>query len=354
MSPSYPSICVYLWLDLLMLPQILAHAIRGETIESIHRGHIVVVDGEGHTVVSIGDPSTVTYFRSACKAFQAMPFITSGAADRFGFTEDEIALAVASHSGEPLHVATAARMLEKIGLSESDLRCGTHLPFNEAESHRMIASGEKPTQLHNNCSGKHAAMLGLAIHIGADIGSYDLPSNPVQQAILECVSDFTATPVDQIAIGIDGCAAPNFAVPLAAMAGSFVSLITPSNFPDPTQKACSRIVSAMLRFPELIGGTNRLDTMIMQAAPGKLISKVGADGVWLGAALPSERYPTGLGVALKVEDGDDHRGRPVVVVELLRQLDVLARTDLTELSPMPIKNRRGDAVGSVDAAFGNI
>ncbi len=316
-----------------MQPQVLANVIRGETIESIHRGHIVVVDGKGNTVASLGEPSTVTYFRSACKAFQAMPLIASGAADRFGFTEDEIALAVASHSGEPIHVQTTARMLKKIGLTEADLRCGTHLPFNEAESHRMIAAGEKPTQLHNNCSGKHAAMLGLAVHIGADIASYEAPANPVQQAILKCISEFTEVPADQIAIG-----------------KSFMNLISPStSYDQSVRDACSRIVAAMIKYPELIGGTGRLDTMIMQAAAGKVISKVGADGVWLAGLLPSEKWPTGLGVALKVEDGDDFRGRPVIAVEILRQLDVLGAAGLADLSPSMIRNRRGEIVGCVFA-----
>src|SRR5438445_12039758 len=142
-----------------MTSEILAKVIRGNTVESIHRGHLIVIDGEGDTVASVGDPSTVTFFRSACKAFQAIPCITSGAAEAFGFTEDEIALAVASHSGERVHVEIAGGMLQKIGLSESDLRCGSHLPFNEKEAKRMIRDGEKPTQLHSNCPGKHAAML---------------------------------------------------------------------------------------------------------------------------------------------------------------------------------------------------
>ena len=149
--------------------EILANVIRGETVESIHRGHLIVIDGDGETIASLGDPSTVTFFRSSSKAFQAIPFITSGAADAFGFTEQEIALAVASHSGERIHVAIAAGMLAKIGLSESDLRCGAHLPFNEAEAERMMRAGETPTQLHNNCSGKHAAMLAFAKHIDAGI-----------------------------------------------------------------------------------------------------------------------------------------------------------------------------------------
>ncbi|MGB5012735.1 MAG: asparaginase [Pyrinomonadaceae bacterium] len=332
-----------------MNSEILANVIRGETVESIHRGHLIVLDGNGEKVFSLGDPSTVTYFRSSAKAFQAIPFITSGAADAFDFTEEEIALSVASHSGEQRHVEIAAGMLAKVGLAESDLRCGAHLPFDEAESHRMIAAGEKPTQLHNNCSGKHSAMLAFAKHIGADITSYESPDSRIQRRILRCVSDFTEIPSDLIAIGIDGCAAPNFALPVAAMAKSFVNLLAPSKFPEATRRACSRIVSAMIKYPELIGGSTRLDTMLMRAAPGRFISKVGADGVWLCGVLPSEKWPTGLGIALKIEDGDDYLSRPVVTVALLRHFGVLSKDDLQPISPMPIKNRRGDQVGRVEA-----
>lgn len=331
--------------------EVLAKVIRGETVESEHRGHFIVVDGNGRTVASAGDPSTVTFFRSACKAFQAIPFITSGAANAFGFTEDEIALSVASHSGEGMHVEIANRMLAKAGLSESDLRCGAHRPFSETESNRMLAAGEAPTQLHNNCSGKHAAMLAFAKHIGADIGDYDSVENRVQKRILRCVSDFCETPENEISIGIDGCGAPNFAVPVAAMAKSFVNLLWPDRFPPPTRAACSRVVSAMLTFPHLIGGSERLDTKLMQAAPGRLISKVGADGVWLCGVLPSAKWPTGLGIALKIEDGDDHRARPVVAIEILRQLGVLSRNDLEELAPMPIKTRRGGIAGRIEGAI---
>jgi L-asparaginase II len=332
-----------------MNPEILVNVVRGETVESVHRGHLIVMDGDGETVASLGDPSTVTYFRSSSKAFQAIPFITSGAADAFGFTEQEIALAVASHSGEPVHVAIAAGMLAKTGLSKSDLHCGAHLPFNEAEAERMMRAGETPDQLHNNCSGKHAAMLAFAKHIGAGIEDYDSPDNRIQKRILRCVADFAQVPEQSIAIGVDGCSAPNFAIPVSAMARSFANLIRPDKFPETVQSACSRIVSAMVKHPELIGGTTRLDTMLMQAAPGRLISKVGADGVWLGGVLPSDQYPKGLAIALKVEDGDDHRARPVIAVEILRQLGVLSAEDLPELSPMPVKNRKGDLVGRVES-----
>ena len=337
-----------------MTAQILANVIRGETVESVHAGHLSVIDGEGREIAALGDTSTVTYFRSAAKAFQLIPCITCGAADAFGFDEREIALAAASHSGEVVHISIAARMLSKIGLTEDDLKCGAHMPFSEADAKHMMRAGESPTQLHNNCSGKHAAMLAFAKHIGADLATYDLPDNRIQKRILRCVADLAEVPEDEIAIGVDGCAAPNFALPVKAMAKSFINLISPSKFPEPTQQACRRIVAAMMKYPELIGGSERLDTKLMQAAPGRIISKVGADGVWLCGVLPCERWPSGLGIALKIADGDDYRGRPVVAVDVLRQLGVLSADDLTDLSPMPIKNRRGDVVGKVHSALSDM
>jgi L-asparaginase II len=335
-----------------MSAEILAQVSRGETVESVHRGHLVVMDGDKNILASAGEPETVTFFRSACKAFQALPLVVSGGADRFGFTEEEIALACASHSGEPVHVAVAASMLAKSGFDESDLKCGTHLPFSDVEARKLLRSGESATPLQNNCSGKHAAMLAFAKYIGADTASYDSVDNPIQQEILRMIARFAELPVDQIAIGIDGCTVPNFAMPLTAMARCFANLTaTPASFGEETGQACKRIVSAMIRYPELIGGTERLDTLIMQAASGKVIAKVGAEGVWLGAALPSEKYPKGLALAVKIEDGDDKRGRPVVVVEMLRRLGVLEENDLREISPMMIKNRRREVVGRVDAAF---
>ncbi len=330
-----------------MPPKILAKVIRGDTVESAHRGHLIVINGSGETVASIGDPKVVTFFRSASKPFQAIPCITSGAADEFNFSEEEIALACASHSGEQRHVRIAGLMLERIGLNEAHLHCGSHLPFYEKEAERMLRVGEYATQLHNNCSGKHAAMLALAKHIEADISTYELLENPVQQKILQAISQFTETPLDEIRIAIDGCVAPNFALPLQAMATAFINLIRPEKLDQNTQSAAARIVSAMVNHPELIGGSERLDTMLMQATEGKIISKVGADGVWLCGVLPSEKYPTGLAIALKIEDGDDKRARPVVAVAILKKLGILPSDGLPELSPMPIKNRRGDLVGEV-------
>jgi L-asparaginase II len=195
-------------------------------------------------------------------------------------------------------------------------------------------------------------MLAFAKNIGADPKSYESINNPIQKEILKTVSQFAELPVDEIKLGVDGCAAPNFAMPLTAMTRCFANLInSPDSFSDDVKRACSRIVSAMTYYPELIGGTERLDTMVMQAAPGAVISKVGAEGVWLCGVLPSKKYPTGLAIALKVEDGDDKRARPVVAVELLRRLGLLSHNDLPDASPMQLRNRRGDVVGRVEGNF---
>ena len=337
------------------MTEILAKVIRGETLESIHRGTLIVIDGDTKTISEIGDASEVTFWRSAAKALQAIPLITSGAADAFGFTEKKIALACASHAGESFHTQLALEMLKKVGLSESDLRCGVHSSFHKETSDAMKKVGESPTQLNNNCSGKHAGMLAFAKHIGADLETYLSRENPVQQAILETVSLFTEIPEDEIKIGIDGCSAPNFALPLSAMARAFAKLINPPmDFEEKLKKACNRIVSAKMKFPEYVGGSVRLDTKIMQALAGKIICKVGAEGVWSAGILPCEKWERGLAVALKIEDGDDNRARPVVVIELLRQLGIMdekAEETLAEFSPMEIRNHRGTLVGKVVSDF---
>jgi L-asparaginase II len=335
-----------------MQSEILAQVIRGETVESIHRGHLLIIDGEGQEIVNIGDAETLAFIRSSAKPFQVLPFLMSGGAERFGFLESEIALACASHSGERIHTTIAEKMLKKVGLAESDLRCGAHLPFNEARAEEMIRATEKPTQLHNNCSGKHAAMLGFAKLIGADLKTYDRPENPIQQAILRTVADFCETPANEIPVAVDGCCAPNFALSVRAMAKGFLKLVfPPESFDAELREACRRVREAMMNYPELVGGTERLDTLLMQAARGKFVSKIGAEGVWLCGVLPSPRWTKGLGIAMKIEDGDDKRARAVISVEVLRQLGIFAEKTLTNYSPLPIKNRRGETVGRVEASF---
>jgi len=329
---------------------------RGPIIESRHSGHLIAVDCNGADICSLGSPESVTYLRSSGKPFQALPVVASGAADRFGFTEREVAIACGSHNGEPIHVDTVRSMLGKIGLDESALKCGTHEPYSVDVARELIRKSEAPTAIQNNCSGKHAAMLALAKHIGAPTETYDGLSNPVQQMILKTVSDFSNVPIEHIAIGIDGCGVPVFGVSVRAMALMYARLVSaPPNMPTEIRETCQRIVNAMISFPEMIGGTkDRLDTELIRAGAGKLISKIGAEGVYTVGVLPSADWPNGVGFALKVEDGDDKRARPPAVIDALRQLGVLSANELETLSsysPAVITNRRGERAGEARAAF---
>lgn len=329
---------------------------RGGITESRHRGHVVAIEPDGNIAGSLGAPHNVTFFRSSAKPLQALPLLTSGAAERFGFNDEEVALACASHNGEPIHTKIVASMLEKIGLGVEALRCGVHEPYSPEAAGVLRAHNEVPNALHNNCSGKHAGMLALALQLGAPIENYEAPENPVQRAIAQAVSDFTDVPLEDLAVGIDGCAAPIFGVSIRAMAFAYARLVSPpQSFDKPARDACARIVRVMMKYPELIGGTSeRLDTEIMRAAPGRIVSKVGAEGVYTAGVLPCERWPNGLGLALKIEDGDDKRARPTVVIESLRQLGVLYDESLEAVSRyafFPVQNRRGDVVGEIRASF---
>src|SRR5262245_26465975 len=329
---------------------------RGSITESRHRGHIVAVEPDGKIIASLGAPHNVTFLRSSAKPFQALPLLLTGAAERFAFTDREVALACASHNGEPIHTRLAASMLKKIGLGPEALKCGVHEPYSAAAATHLKANGESPTVLHNNCSGKHAGMLAVAKHLGAPTQNYDAPENPVQLAVANVVSQFSGIPVEDLAVGTDGCGVPVFGITVKAMALAFARLISPPNyFDEASRQACARIVKVMTTYPELIGGTtDRLDTEIMKAAPGRIVSKVGAEGVYTAGVLPCEQWPGGLGLALKIEDGDDHRARPTVVVEALRQLGVLQGESLEAVARyafFPVKNRRGDVVGEIRASF---
>jgi len=329
---------------------------RGPIVESRHRGHIAAVTGAGKMVAAVGAPDTVTFLRSSGKPFQAVPLIASGAADRFRFTVQEIAIACGSHSGEPVHVETVRSMLAKIGVDESALKCGVHEPFS-AEVARELARNQKvPNVLQNNCSGKHAGMLALARHLGAPTETYVQWTNPVQQMIGRTVAQFSDVPLDRIVIGTDGCGVPVFGISVRAMALMYARLVSPpADFDEDTRAAAQLIVRAMISFPEMIGGTkSRLDTELIKAGNGRLISKIGAEGVYTIGVLPCDDWPSGLGLALKIEDGDDHRARPPAVIEALRQLGVLTKPELIALAdyaPTAITNRRGERVGEARAAF---
>ncbi len=328
---------------------------RGSITESRHRGHVAFVDGNGKLVAHLGTPDSVTYLRSSAKPFQALPLVASGAADRFGFSEEEIALACASHSGEPIHTRVVASMLRKLGLETEALKCGIHEPFSAVETRRLRELGESPNVLQNNCSGKHAGMLALALHLGAPIETYFEPDHPVQIAIRETIVRLSGCSERDLAVGVDGCGVPVFGMPIRTMALMYARLVSPVDFDEATRRVCERITTAMLNHPELIGGTtDRLDTEMMKAAAGRLISKVGAEGVYTVGVLPCAAWPDGLGLALKIEDGDDFRARPTVVIQALSQLGVLSGDALAAVARFacfPVTNRRGDVVGEVRPAF---
>lgn len=286
---------------------------RGDVVESVHRVHVAVVDGAGNLVASAGDPDFVTYMRSSAKPFQALPLVTSGAADRYGLTERELALACASHAGEPRHVEAARSILAKAGLDASLLRCGTHAPRNKAAKDAL--AGAKPTPLHHNCSGKHAGLLALQKHLGGEPAAYLDPQGPAQQAVRAAVSQATGVPLLEIPLATDGCSAPNFAVPLRASARAFANLAMPSSsLPKETQDALRRLALAMARHPEMVGGEGSFDTELMGAGEDRVVTKAGAEGVQGVADLA-----TGMGLFLKVEDGHARAVGPATV-EALRQL----------------------------------
>lgn len=342
--------------DAIPPPAPLVEVWRGAITESRHRGHIAAVDPDGKLLAQIGSPETLTFLRSSCKPHQALPLVASGAADRFGFTEKEIAVACGSHSGEPIHTETVRSMLDKIGLDQSALKCGTHEPFSPEVARQLRESATEPNVLQNNCSGKHAGMLALARHLNAPAESYDQPDNPVQLLIGRTVAQFSGINLEDMSVGVDGCGVPVFGITVRAMAQMYARLVAPpSSFDEETREACRRVVGAMISHPEMVGGTTeRLDTEMIKAARGRLISKVGAEGVYTVGILPCKDWPRGMGLALKIEDGEDRRARPTVVIEALRQLGVLKDESLEAVAAyafFPVTNRRGDIVGEVRASF---
>jgi L-asparaginase II len=329
---------------------------RGTILESRHRGAVVVVEPDGTEVAVLGDGDLITSTRSTIKPIQAIPFITSGAADRFGCSPKEIAIACASHEGEPIHTETVAAMLSRAGLQESSLSCGAQTPYSAAAARELERRGMPFTQLHNNCSGKHAGMLLTAVHRELPTEGYYKPDHPIQQAIVSALRELGGI-TEEPPIAIDGCSAPTFAVRLRSIALAFSRLVNPRDGKGTWlefESAARRIASAMISNPELIGGTKgRFDTELLRAANGKLICKIGAEAVYGVGVLPCERYPRGIGIAVKIEDGSS-RGLGPAVIETLAQLEVLDSAELAALetyhNPL-VDNRRGLIVGEISPVF---
>ncbi len=302
--------------------------LRGGVVEAWHEVHVAVVDSTGGLVARTGDPELVTFWRSAAKPFQALPLVADGAAERFGLTSEDLALACASHSSEPGQVARVRGLLGKIGCSERDLLCGPHPPLSDRVAQDYQTRGLRLTAVYSNCSGKHAGMLALARHHGWPTEFYTRLEHPVQQRCLAEVSHWTDVPVAAIKTAVDGCGVVCYGLPLRNMAMAYARLAN-----------AEVVVEAMLRHPDLIAGEGRPCTDMMRAHPGRVIVKVGAEGVYC-ALLPQE----GLGVALKVADGH-------AIASALAMAAVLEAVGLrprpASLTARPNVNTRGETVGEL-------
>jgi L-asparaginase II len=331
---------------------------RGNTVESVHFGALAVADSQGNLIASYGDPNTVTFLRSTAKPFQLLPFIEAGGAEHFQFTQQEIALMCASHSGTDQHVEVVSHIQQRVGITESSLMCGVHQPMHKQTAEEMLLRGETPTPNRHNCSGKHTGMLAFAKMRGEPLESYLEPNHPVQIRILNTFAEMCGLPAEEIRMGTDGCSAPNFAVPLYNAAWAWARLADPSSLSPDRAKAIRTIVQAMMAHPEMVGGPGRFDTLLMQTLNGRVVSKGGAEGYEGMGVLPGAIGPGSgaLGIALKISDGDGY-GRAVsaVSMEVLRQLGIFSPNELETLNPFgpkrAVQNWRKLVVGEMRPVF---
>jgi L-asparaginase II len=333
---------------------VLVEAWRGPIVESCHRGAYAVVDAEGAIVASAGDIDRPVYPRSAIKLLQALPLVESGAAERFGLSDAELALACASHEGEPAHAATAASALAKAGLDESVLECGTHWPYSETARRSLAAEGRQPSPLHNNCSGKHAgfACLGCVLAGGREargfLSGYVQPDHPVMREAGAAIEAATGARLADAPRATDGCSIPTYGIALRRLAHAFAKVATGQGLSPGRAAAAQRLRAAIAREPSMVGGTGRVDTRVMQAFGERVCCKVGAEGMYC-VALPEQ----GLGIALKMDDGNTARAVEVAMAALLRCW-VPTRSEseaalLAELSNVTLRNWRGIEVGRLAA-----
>ncbi len=323
--------------------EIVAEVRRGELIESYHWGSVAVVDSSGNLRYFYGNPLMYIHTRSSMKPFQALlPFIT-GAIEKFNITDEEIAVITASHNGTDYHKDLVLGILKKAGLSENDLECGVHMPYDKDTAERMLRNGEKPTPVRNNCSGKHAGMLISAVAMGVDHRGYRFPKHPVQERIRQIIRMFVGD--KPIYEGIDGCGVPVFAIPLRDLAYMFALLGDPDNSPYP--KYLKRIKDAMKAYPVAVAGEGRFDTDLMRVVPD-VVAKAGAEAVY-GVAIPQLK----LGLAIKIHDGGRRAVAPVVM-HALDWLGILTKDmkdGLRDWVMPPVKNNHGETVGHIHAIY---
>jgi L-asparaginase II len=281
---------------------------RGDLLESVHRGRLAVCDPDGKVLEAAGDPEAYIYARSSAKPFQALPLVLSGAAEAFGLTDRELAVACASHNAEEPHLAAVRSILEKAGLTEDDLQSGAHLPLYEPEADELIRRGQEPRPVHGNCSGKHAGMLAACVHEGYETATYRDPGHPLQRRILGLIAEVCGLREDEVLVAGDNCGVPAFALPLRSFATGLARIATGDALPDELAGAAVRIRDAMREHPFMVAGTGRLDTDLM--ASTNLLVKGGAEAV---LAVGSQ---DGWGMALKISDGATRAVRPAALTVL--------------------------------------
>jgi L-asparaginase II len=337
---------------------LLVEAQRGGIVESFHRGAVAVVDADGGLHTVFGDIDRPIFPRSAVKVLQALPLVASGAAERYGLSDEELALACASHGGEARHAATAAAMLAKAGVDVDALECGTHWPYNDAALKAMAAAGQQPSALNNNCSGKHASFVCLGClmaeqgGMGGDrrafLGGYVQPGHPVMREVTAALQASTGVDLAKAAVGTDGCSIPTYAIPLRHLALAFARVGTGVGLKPGHAAAAARLRTAVARAPYMVAGSGRFDSRVMERLGERLFCKVGAEGVYC-AALPT----LGLGVALKMDDGNTARACEVVMAALVERLLPLADDEaafMRGFSDAPIVNWKGIEVGRLRAS----
>lgn len=331
---------------------------RGGHPESVHYGAIAVVDASGRLLASFADPYQSAFLRSSAKPFQAMPFVLAGGMQHYGLTAAELALMCASHSGTDEHLAVLHSLMQKCGLDEEALLCGTHTPYHAATAERLQREGVTPSPGRHNCSGKHTGMLAYARMRGWEQESYIDLQHPLQQEILGLFAQFADMQPAELAIGIDGCSAPNWAVPLYNTALAYARLADPAGLPTAQAAACQQMTTAMQAHPDMVAGSQRFDTDLMLAAPGRIVSKLGAEGYQAFGLPPGALAPgtPGLGIAIKIADGDARKwASHAVALETLRQLGLLEADTFAQLrayGPVrPVTNWRGAQVGEAAPCF---
>jgi L-asparaginase II len=335
---------------------VLVEVLRGGAVESFHRGAVAVVDARGSLVAALGDVARAVFPRSAVKVLQALPLVASGAADALQLTDEELALACASHGGEEAHVHAAASMLAKAGLDASALECGAHWPYHDATAKAMARRGEAPGALHNNCSGKHAGFLCLGCHLARAAGrpdaaafvrGYVRPDHPLMHEVSAALQAATGCDLARAPRGTDGCSIPTFAIALEQLALAFARVATGTGLGDANARAARRLREAVARHPYMAAGSGRFDTRVMEHFGARVFCKAGAEGVQC-AALPT----LGLGVAIKMDDGNNSRAAEVVqaaVIEALLAPPPADATFLRGFSDAPLANWNGIEVGRLRA-----